>query len=321
LHSLTLACYSSDERAALVAAIAVLARKEKMSEKDISWLFALRGNGKQGRGFWHQLAHALPSRSLIQVRNHAWTNLHPGWSLRDKGARWGEDEDLILQEAVEHGCNWEECGEILGRLPGTCRFRWLTLSGRGTTTTGAWAEAEVAALHAAVQAQLVAPPPAPKPGSGRALSARDNVNWAAVSAAMGGVRSACQCLDRYYRTEVPKMLEAGDWAKSDDQVLLAALHAAGVLEASALDWAALVPGRGARETLRRWKLMVKNVPGAVDAGFSGCVAFLHQRHVRGAPVAAAGGQGPVAAAPTAEEADEAPSVTRRSKKRRHTSAK
>ena len=116
------------------------------------------------------------------------------------------------------------------------------------------------------------------------------------------------------------MVETGDWAKSDDEALLAALHAAGVLEASALDWAALVPGRGARETLRRWKLMVKKVPGAVDAGFSGCVAFLHQRHVRGAPVAAAGGQGPVAAVPPAGEADEAPSVTRSSKKRKHKSA-
>lgn len=70
------------------------------------------------------------------------------------------------------------------------------------------------------------------------------------------------------------MRDEGTWGSGDDGRLLRFLRDAGAGEETEVDWAAAVAGRGGAAALRRWKLMRKHVPGAVDRGFTGCVAYL-----------------------------------------------
>ena len=48
-------------------------------------------------------------------------------------------------------------------------------------------------------------------------------------------------------------------------------------EATEVDWSAAVAGRSSAASLRRWKLMLKHVPGATDRGFAACVAYLVEK--------------------------------------------
>ena len=59
----------------------------------------------------------------------------------------------------------------------------------------------------------------------------DDVNWSII-AGQHGSRTHLQCLDRWYRSLAPTMVEAGTWGEGDDRRLLRALLASGVTQAS-----------------------------------------------------------------------------------------
>ncbi len=101
----------------------------------------------------------------------------------------------------------------------------------------------------------------------------DNIDWSAIAARMG-TRTQMSVADKWYRDCAPSMRDAGTWGPGDDKRLLRFLLRAGAEEESVVPWGDAVRGRTGAAALRRWKLMVKHVPGAVDRGYEGCVDFL-----------------------------------------------
>lgn len=104
----------------------------------------------------------------------------------------------------------------------------------------------------------------------------DNLDWSALAVRFGG-RSAASLREKWYTDCAPSMREVGTWGTGDDTRLLRALRASGATEETEVDWPAAVEGRTGATALRRWKLMLRHVPGAVDKGFEGCVDFLVRR--------------------------------------------
>ncbi len=102
---------------------------------------------------------------------------------------------------------------------------------------------------------------------------RDNIDWAALSARMG-TRTAASMADKWYRELAPSMRDTGAWGAGDDKRLLRALLLGGAAEETEVEWGAAVAGRAGAAALRRWRLMLKHVPGAVDRGYPGCLSFL-----------------------------------------------
>ena len=102
---------------------------------------------------------------------------------------------------------------------------------------------------------------------------RENLDWAAMSLQMG-TRSATQMSDRWYKILAPSMREAGEWGRGEDRILLAALLEEGAAEETEVEWAGLVPGRAGRVCIKRWRLMTKRVPDALEEGFEGCLDYL-----------------------------------------------
>lgn len=60
---------------------------------------------------------------------------------------------------------------------------------------------------------------------------------------------------------------AGDWGVGDDRRLIRALLKSGARMEFELDWAALVPGRSAKQALRRWRLMLRRIPNSSELDF------------------------------------------------------
>ena len=262
---------STDEKAALDAAIAAYAEENADDPTQLDWLYHTRVGRKQ-RKAWLAIAEALPHRSPRQVWAHATRRLHALHG--DKNKKWSAEESEALRRLVAaRGKNWVAIGAEMGRLPDACRDRWRKID--KPYATGAWSEAEVDALRAAVaaqQAQRQAQQPASASG-GVAYTTRDNYDWKVISAAIG-TRAPGQANSKWYSDVAPSMHEAGTWGAGDDGRLLRFLRDARAGEATEVDWSAAVAGRGSAASMRRWKLMLKHVPGATDRGFAGCVAYL-----------------------------------------------
>ena len=265
-----LAPRSAEEKAALDVAIAAYADENAFDPEQLEWLYHTRVGRKQ-RKAWLAIAEALPHRSPRQVWGHATRRLHAQHGQKNK--RWGVEDSAALRSLVEQrGRDWVAIGAELGRLPDSCRDRWRKID--KPYASGKWSEAEVAALRAAVEAQQAQRRAAPQPaGTGTAYTTRDNFDWKVIAAAIG-TRSAAQANSKWYDTVAPSMHEAGTWGAGDDGRLLRYLRDVRAGEATEVDWAAAVAGRSSAAALRRWKLMLKHVPGAVDRGFAGCVAYL-----------------------------------------------
>lgn len=67
---------------------------------------------------------------------------------------------------------------------------------------------------------------------------------------------------------------AGQWGSGDDRRLIRALLASGVKLWYEADWDRLVPGRSAKQSRRRWRLMTRRVPDNADAEFHEQLEYL-----------------------------------------------
>lgn len=107
----------------------------------------------------------------------------------------------------------------------------------------------------------------------------DDIDWNYISAQVR-TRSTVQCIDKWYNRLAPTLESRGDWGKGDDKRLLKALYQSGATkEYEVEDWGALVPGRSQGQCKRRWKSMVKVVPGWRDAEMGRCVGYLAQKYM------------------------------------------
>jgi Myb-like DNA-binding domain len=96
-----------------------------------------------------QIAASLPHRKFTAVWSRLVRLTHAG---NNKGP-WSAAEDSQLMEAHGRlGPKWKVIGEMVGRLPESCRDRWRLLGVVPGKSTGRWGAEEEAALSAAVSA-------------------------------------------------------------------------------------------------------------------------------------------------------------------------
>ncbi len=136
---------------------------------------------------------------------------------RAQGAWSAEAGARLLALVAERGPRWQEIGAALGRMPEACRDRWRETRLGPARKSGAWAPDEEARLAELVPDALAAAAAARREGAaggagrGSARDGRivlDDVNWAAVSAALG-TRSPLQCAAKWYNKLSPSMVSRG----------------------------------------------------------------------------------------------------------------
>ncbi|EFN59006.1 hypothetical protein CHLNCDRAFT_49822 [Chlorella variabilis] len=296
--------FSKAEKDAIKRAVEAYAVANGRSTDDYSWLYGSSRRGET-KGLWSKIAAALPHRTVKSVWAAGSRLFHEG----NYQGRWSSEEDAqLLQLVSEKGRRWKEIGGALGRMPETCRDRWLMVRLGEDRKRGRWEEDETERLRQAVHDYLaakvaaegqaggegevtlsmaditgaVAEPVVDEDGAAAFTVSRrvvlDDIDWSVVSAAVG-TRTNIQCLEKWYSQLSPSMVARGEWGSGDDRRLLRALYLSGAAHDYELDWSSLVRGRTAAQARRRWRLMLKVVPDHRDREFEELVEVLVDRYL------------------------------------------
>ena len=75
------------------------------------------------------------------------------------------------------------------------------------------------------------------------------------------------------------MVDAGEWGQGQDKALLQALVAERNKKEWDVEWGELVPGRSHETCKRRWNLMKKWIPDALERTFAEQVQYLVTKHL------------------------------------------
>ena len=264
--------YSQNEENTLKKAVCDFAMAKGLPTDDFSWVIRVGRGSKRDEtwGLWNHVSKSLPQRTIKSVAAAGVRLLHP---FANKGP-WTNEEDLSLRALVEsRGTKWTSIGSTLERTADSCRFRWREIKSKDSIVTGRWSEEEEEKLKEAVE----------KYGQPRSLKENkdqpirrvvlDDINWEAVVSHVK-TRTRLQCIAKWYHRLSPSMIQRGEWGSGDDRRMLKALWSLGACMEYQVPWAKLVAGRTSEQCRRRWRLMVKSVPGAKHLEFHDIVERL-----------------------------------------------
>ncbi|BDA51084.1 probable cyclin-D-binding Myb-like transcription factor 1 at C-terminar half [Coccomyxa sp. Obi] len=287
--------FSLSERETIKQAVKEYAQSKGLSETDLEWLYSTSKSTSEHkhkvRGAWKTIAQSLPHRTQKAVWCCGTRMLHEG---NFKGKWTAEEEDKLKQLYAAKGGRWKEIGNSLGRLPEAVRDKYKSMKLGDARKEGKWTPEEEGKLAKLVQEYLDARPnAADSPVDGRVVL--DDLPWDAISRRHGS-RDQDQCRRKWFQQLSPSMVDRGDWGAGDDRRMLKALFRSGAANEWEVDWNALVPGRHAGLTKRRWRLMLKCVPDGADRDFADCIDFLVDAYTPDLKPAAAAANAPAEAA-------------------------
>ena len=182
-----------------------LAAHEMEEEKIPTFIKGEIKNDVQGmrlqRAFWTEIYEALPNRATRYLRGI----VQRRYRAYSENKQWSREEDERLVElAKEHDQDkfkWQVIGPMMGRTPEECRDRYrnYALCGRARTV-GPWTGDDLKELLGAVSKFIA------EDAEDGDRSFEDcptySIDWAEISAMMGGKRSRQQCLAKWNHLRV-----------------------------------------------------------------------------------------------------------------------
>lgn len=124
--------YSTEESTAVVEAAKRMA--ERLGLADVAALLSRASSSKNEKmePFRELAATHFPERTALSLYSHVKRQCHPG---AQKGT-WSDDDTARLRELYEeHGPNWAEFADELGRTPENCRDRFRQVFGDALQST------------------------------------------------------------------------------------------------------------------------------------------------------------------------------------------
>jgi hypothetical protein len=234
----------------------------------------------RGASAWKAVGAAV-GRTGADAKDR-WRELKLGAAKRS--GRWAPEEEARLRAAVAQYVAAKRGAAAAGGASGA-------EGAAGSGAAAAAASPAAAAAPADLDPALFAGAGAAPGGAAPRRAVLDDVDWGAVSAAVG-TRTHIQCLEKWYDQLAPSMVARGDWGPGDDRRLLRALAAAAPAAEYEVEWGALVPGRTAAAARRRWRLMAKSEPGRRGEELPALLEALLAKHLpRRAAAPAAPGSG------------------------------
>ena len=193
------------------------------------------GKRRAKKGAWVEIAGNVPTRTLKAVYTYGVAFIDPG----TKKGKWTSEESAQLKGLVEkHGSKWSEISKhFKDRSPQALYDHWKNYYQFANSSTGAWTDAEVKKLYAAVRKQVQESPSAldeeilaicdGKAHPDTDLKNRIVLSWIKV-AKEHGTRTAKQCRTKFFLT-TRTVTQASKWSKEDDGEFLRRLMQANAL--------------------------------------------------------------------------------------------
>jgi len=211
---------------------------------------------KDCRGCWQQVSKSLPHRSFRSLYARAHRLLMPGTLL----GKWKEDEvGALMKLHKQHGNNWKTIAEKLGRYSYSCKDKWR--EAKLKRSKGKWTLEEYEKLHMLVHTSLRVNAQLKKDPSDSRVDHRhfrDNVNWQFISDQMG-TRTHANCLNAWYNKVASSMVSSGDWAITDDALLLQRIMEDCLVAEEWVEWDCLLEHRSGEVCHKRWQEMQRTL--------------------------------------------------------------
>ncbi|SCV72615.1 BQ2448_4152 [Microbotryum intermedium] len=144
-------------------------RNKKHADANIKEL--VQGN----EGFWPEIAGSVERRSLLSIYNYVKRKYNP----LARAGPWTAEEDAALRRGYqEHGSNWQQISDEVGRAAFDCQDRYQKqLSTKNERNTGSWNDDETERLR-------------------RAVAKHGSSSWAVVAKVVGQ-RTPAQCRTKW----------------------------------------------------------------------------------------------------------------------------
>ncbi|KAL3634699.1 hypothetical protein CASFOL_021753 [Castilleja foliolosa] len=222
------------------------------------------------KGCWKEIASALPHRPLNAVYHRAQILFS-----RSEDRKWTQEEhDTIIKYQQEHGNQWKELAEKLGRSRVHVKLTYQSIKLRHRNK-GRWSQDEYQKLFDLVNIDLQSKVSQPKRSKHGML--RDNVRWTAISDELSTRRQADCCL-KWYSQLTSRMVTQGEWADTDDYRLIGGLYSLDATCVEDVDWDGLLEDRTGDVCQKRWNQMVLHIGKHGHKSFGEQVEVLAQRY-------------------------------------------
>ncbi|KAK6152306.1 hypothetical protein DH2020_014941 [Rehmannia glutinosa] len=222
------------------------------------------------KGCWKEIASAIPYRPYTAIYYRAQILFR-----RSETRKWTQEEyDEILKHQQEHGNEWKELAEELGRHSLHVKDTWRRIKLRNRKK-GQWSQEEYQKLFDLVNSDLLLKVSEEKKSKYGML--RDNICWTAISDVLA-TRSQATCCLKWYKQLTSTMVAEGAWADADDYRLVGALYSIDATCIEDVDWDNLIDDRTRYVCRKRWNQMVLHIGQHGNKSFAERVEILAQRY-------------------------------------------
>jgi len=155
----------------------------------------------------------------------------------------------------QHGNNWKTIAEKVGRYSYSCKDKWR--EAKLKRAKGKWTLEEFEKLRMLVHTSLRVNAQLKKDPSDTRVDhrhLRDNVNWQFISDQMES-RTHARCLNAWYNKLASSMVSSGDWAITDDALLLQRIMEDCPVAEEWVEWDSLLEHRSGEVCRKRWQEM------------------------------------------------------------------
>nr|QFE32166.1 heat stress transcription factor [Agave sisalana] len=224
----------------------------------------------QVKDCWKEIGLALPWRPYLAVYSRA----HTIFERSEKRGFSKEEKEIIKKFHAEHGPQWKELSEVLGKQRIHIKDAWRRVR-LPNEKKGHWSQDEYQSLFDLVNLDLRIKAFEKKKSDN--VMKREDISWEAISDKIT-TRTMSSCCHKWYDQLRSPLVAQGVWADSDDYRLLDSLQKQDGCNVEEVDWDSLVEGRCGEVCRKRWGEMVRHIGGHRERTFIEQVDVLIKRY-------------------------------------------